>query len=114
MLSLVGSNLLVHCLETGLNLIYQEKYLTFSNAFRPANMKSLKMRDVESITKFIKMAFKSEDHKHWFCKSEESVGMATRRRQGHVLKPVKCMTQRYSRSSIPVMMNLLNWHPPLP
>ena len=62
MLSLVEINLRVCCFETRLNIIYQERYLTFYNAFRLANMKSLKMREVVSITKFSKKVFKSENH----------------------------------------------------
>lgn len=114
MLTKVESNMLERCLKTGLHIIYQERYITFSNALRLANMKSLKVRRVELITRFSKKAYKSEKYTHWFCKSEESEGMATRRRQGPILKPVQCRTQRYSRSSIPVMTKLLNWHPPLP
>ena len=107
------SNMLERCLKTGLHIIYQDRYLSFSNALQLAKMKSLKVRRVEHITRFSKKAYQSEKYKHWFCKSEEPAGMATRRRQAPVLKPVQCRTQRYSRSSIPVMTKLLNWHPPL-
>ena len=107
------SNMLERCLKTGLHIIYQDRYLSFSNALQLAKMKSLKVRRVEHITRFSKKAYQSEKYKHWFCKSEEPSGMDTRRRPAPVLKPVQCRTQRYSRSSIPVMTKLLNWHPPL-
>ena len=113
MITKAESNMLERCLKTGLHIVYQDRYLTFSNALRLAGMKSLKVRRVELLTRFSKKAYQSEKYKHWFCQSEDTGGMATRRRQAPLLKPVQCRTQRYSRSSIPVMTKLLNWHPPL-
>ena len=113
MITKVESNMLERCLKTGLHIIYQEKYTSFSQVLKLANMKSLKVRRVELITRFSKAAFKSDKYSKWFCKSEENLNVATRRSQAPILKPVQCRTQRYSRSSIPVMTQILSWHPPL-
>ena len=113
MITKVESNMLERCLKTGLHIIYQEKYTSFSQVLKLANMKSLKVRRVELITRFSKAAFKSDKYSNWFCKSEENLNVATRRSQAPILKPVQCRTQRYSRSSIPVMTQILSWHPPL-
>ena len=48
------SNMLERCLKTGLHIIYQEQYLSFNNALKLANMRSLKARRLEAITNFSK------------------------------------------------------------
>ena len=113
MITQVESNMLERCLKTGLHIIYQEKYISFSQVLKLANMSSLKMRRIELITNFSKKAYKSSKFNSWFCQSEATTNVALRRRQVPLLKPVQCRTQRYSRSSIPVMTKLLSWHPPL-
>ena len=113
MITKVESNMLERCLKTGLHIIYQDKYLSFSKALRLAGMKSLKARRVDLITRFSKKAYQSEKYRNWFCKNDNEANIDTRRRQAPVLKPVQCRTQRYSRSSIPVMTRILSWHPPL-
>ena len=77
MINKVESNMLERCLKTGLHIIYQEKYTTFSEVLKLAIMRSLKVRQVELITRFSKNAFKSNKYSNWFCKSEES-NIATR------------------------------------
>ena len=56
MITKVESNMLERCLKTGLHIIYQDKYLSFSKALRLAGMKSLKARRVDLITSFSKKA----------------------------------------------------------
>ena len=108
------SNMLERCLKTGLHVIYQEKYITFEQILKLANMKSLKTRRVELISSFSKKAFRHDKFKDWFSESEaRTVGARTRGKPIPRLKPVPCRTQRYQRSSIPLMTKLLSWHPPL-
>ena len=113
MITKAESNMLERCLKTGLHIIYQEKYLSFSQVLKLANMRSLKVRRVELITRFSKNALNSSKYSNWFCRNEETANIATRRSQPPLLKPVQCRTQRYSRTSIPLMTKLLSWHPPL-
>ena len=54
------SNMLERCLKTGLHVIYQEKYITFEQILKVANMKSLKTRRVELISSFSKKAFRHD------------------------------------------------------
>ena len=75
-------------------------------------MKSLKLRRFEAITNFSKKALASEKYKNWFSK-DTFVDSRTRGKPTAILKPVTCRTQRYKRSSLPLITKLLTWHPPL-
>ena len=114
MITKIESNMLERCLKTGLHIIYQEAYLSFNNALQLSNMKSLKLRRLELITRFSKKALLSSKYRDWFCQSEERTsGMTTRGKPVPLLKPVTCRTQRYERSSLLFMTKMLSWHPPL-
>ena len=106
------SNMLERCLKTGLHIIYQERYLSFNNALKLANMRSLKKRRLEAITNFSKRALLSEKYRNWFSKNN-CVESRTRWKPTAALKPVPCRTQRYKKSSLPLITKLLTWHPPL-
>ena len=106
------SNMLERCLKTGLHIIFQDQYLSFNHSLKLANMKSLKSRRLEQITSFSKKAIASEKYKSWFCKSD-ATSTKTRWKPTASLKPVTCRTQRYQKSSLPLMTRLLAWHPPL-
>lgn len=106
------SNMLERVLKTGLHIIYQDQYLSYSNALRLANIKSLKIRRLEAISNFSKKALFSDKYKYWFSKNTETISR-TRWKPKAGLKPVNCRTQRYQRSSLPLMTRLLSWHPPL-
>ena len=110
------SNMLERCLKTGLHIIFQEQYTSFSYCLRLASMSSLKTRRTAIITRFSKAALSNPKYKNWFCKSEEPTEGARTRQAGSrpLLKPVQCRTQRFERSPLPVMTRLLAWHPPLP
>ena len=110
------SNQLERCLKTGLHIIYQSQYTSFSHVLKLANTESLKSRRLKLITSFGKKALKSDKHKHWFVQSDMTqIEESRRRHQKPVpsLKPVECRTQRYERSTIPFLTKLLGWHPPL-
>ena len=108
------SNMLERVLKTGLHIIYQERYITFPQILKLANMRSLKTRRVALITSFSKKAFSHEKFKGWFSESEDrTAGARTRGRPIPRLNPVACRTQRYKRSSLPLMTKLLSWHPPM-
>jgi hypothetical protein len=120
MISKAESSMLERCLKTGLHIIYQNDYISFSHALSLANMKSLKVRRLSQITKFSKQAMKNEKYRKWFCESENPAarpGPALRptagRRPVPLLRPVPSRTQRYQHSALPVMTELLSWHPPL-
>jgi hypothetical protein len=120
MISKAESNSIERCLKTGLHIIFQSEYKSFEHALTLAGMKSLKARRLIQITKFSKQAIKSTRFNSWFCQSELAVarpGPALRptagRRPAPLLRLVPCRTQRYKHSALPVMTELLSWHPPL-
>jgi hypothetical protein len=117
---LIDCNMLERCLKTGLHIIYQKDYVSFEHALNLANMKSLKERRITQITKFSKQALKSEKYRGWFSETEApaarpgpSLRPTAGRRPPPRLRPVTCRTQRYQQSALPVMTELLAWHPPL-
>ena len=104
------SNMLERCLKTALHIIYQERYINFRQVLRLANMKSLKIRRVELITTFSKKAFRHSKFRGWFSESEaRNIGAITREKPIPRLRPIPCRTQRYERSSLPLMTKLLCW-----
>jgi hypothetical protein len=120
LISKAESSMLERCLKTGLHIIFQNDYVSFDHALSLANMKSLKERRVIQITKFSKQAFRNTKYRNWFCETEAPVarpGPALRptagRRPAPLLRPVTCRTQRYQQSALPIMTELLAWHPPL-
>ena len=110
------SNMLERVLKTGLHIIFQEKYENFRHSLKLANCLSLKQRRVIQITKFSKKSYNNSRFNTWFCKATEQQEppiRELRHRTVPLLKPVTCRTQRYARSSLPVMTSILSWHPPL-
>ena len=110
------SNMLERVLKTGLHIIFQEKYQNFKHALQLGNCLSLKERRIIQITKFSKKSYKNSRFKTWFCEADEpqaSVRNLRHKRPVPLLKPVTCRTQRFARSSLPVVTSILSWHPPL-
>ena len=96
-------------------IILQEEYISYEEALNNTNMKSLRARRMNLITKIAKKALRSERFQEWFSEEEPNFGMVPRSKESKkLLKAVKCRTQRYERSSLPFMTKLLSWHPPLP
>ena len=117
MITMQEGNMLERILKTGLHIIFQNEYGSFNNALRLGNLKSLQERRIVQLARFSKKAYKSDRFKSWFCESEEphEIQRNTRNPVGipPLVKPVPCRTQRYARSSLPLMTRLLSWHPPL-
>ena len=112
MISKVESNHFKRCLKTGLHIIYQSQYTSFTHILKLANMELLKTRRLKLITSFGKEAMKSDKHKEWFVINTNQ-SRTRYMKPLNILKPVPCQTQRFKRSSIPFMTKLLTWHPPL-
>ena len=119
MISSAESNMLERTLKTSLHIIFQEQYRSFKHALNLANLSSLRNRRIALLTKFSKKAYQSDKFKSWFFEPEKTHNdtheKITRQpvKCTPLLQPVTCRTQRYARSSIPVMTQLLSWHPPL-
>ena len=118
MITIQESNMLERVLKAGLHIIFQDNYINFKNALILGNLKSLKERRCAQIVTFSKKSYKNPRFQTWFC-NKEANGQPPiiETRNGHkntpLLKPVTCRTQRYARSSLPLMTSILAWHPPL-
>ena len=97
-------------LKTGLHKILREKYVSFKNALIVTNMKSLLFRLKEILYRFCQKAKKSEIFNQWFLEIQER--RLNRNTNTQIYKPVTCRTTRFTGSSLPVMTELLSWHPP--
>ena len=118
MITIQESNMLERVLKAGLHIIFQDNYINFKNALILGNLKSLKERRCAQIVSFSKKSYKNPRFQTWFCNKEANEQPPIiETRNGHkntpLLKPVTCRTQRYARSSLPLMTSILAWHPPL-
>ena len=59
MITKTESNMLKGCLKTGLHIIFQEKYISFTHCLKLAQISSLKQRRIAIITRFSKNALKN-------------------------------------------------------
>ena len=118
------SNMIERLLKTSLHIVFQDQYVSFKHSLKSAKLLSLRDRRKILITRFSKKCYNNEKFKLWFAENEmidpdiQNEHSETRRTRQPVptiprLKPVTCRTQRFARSSIPLMTQLLNWHPPL-
>ena len=102
-------------LKTGLRIILQENYRSYDSALKQTNMQTLRQRRVLLMNKFSQKAAKSERFRGWFVEESKDEERTLRtKKPTRLLKPIPCRTQRYARSSLPYMTELLSWHPPLP
>ena len=115
MITVNESNMLERCLKTGLRIILQENYRSYDSALKQTNMQTLRQRRVLLMNKFSQKAAKSERFRGWFVEESKDEERTLRtKKPTRLLKPIPCRTQRYARSSLPYMTELLSWHPPLP
>ena len=96
MITKTESNMLERCLKTGLHIIFQEQYISFTHCLQLAKISCLKQRRIAIITRFSLSAKKNTRYKNWFCQSEEpDEGARTRQADKRpLLKSVQCRTQR--------------------
>ena len=92
------SNMIERVFKTGLHIIYQEQYKTFTNALRLSKMKSLSSRRKDIIFKFIRRAIVNPKFESWFQTNQPTY---TTRRTKPMYKKVETRTVRYERSAFP-------------
>ena len=92
--------------ETGLYLVYGQKYQSYTWALRQAGMLTMRNQRQRIFEKFTRTCLKSPKFSKWFVKSEQG-GVATRSEKVN-FKPVPARTQAYARSAIPQMVALAN------
>ena len=85
-------------------VILGNKYTTYEEACSHLNMKTLAERRKELSLKFAKKASVHPIHQTWFVQNQES----TTRLKKPTFKPVCGRTERFLKSAIPYLTNLLN------
>ena len=93
-------------------IILGEDYISYAAALDTLECDHLDVRRVKLCENFAKKAFKNPKYTNWFC-IDDSVPLKMKTRSVATrnisnLKPVQTRTQRYERSPIPYMTELLN------
>ena len=94
-----------------LYIILGENYENYTNALEILELETLKERRFKLCEKFAKKALKHEKYKNWFQPNELSQKMNTRKSEKqklNILKPVTTRTERYRKSPLPYLTEVLN------
>ena len=98
--------------RTVASIILGVYYTSYSEALQILCLQTLKVRRLETCTKFAKKSFYSGKFSSWFQKSElknnENDRLCKEMPEITFLKTVKTRTKRYKKSPIPYLTNLIN------
>ena len=92
--------------KTAVKIILKNRYSNYDEALKMLKMESLDDRRTKLCLKFAKKCLKHEKMKKLFPLSKKNHGMNTRLTEK--FKVNKAKTERYRKSAIPYMQNLLN------
>ena len=92
--------------KTATKIILGKKYLNYQNALKTLNIDNLDKRRGKICLKFANNCLKNEKVKNLLPKSEQKHGMKLRKERK--FKTNKNITERYRKSAIPYMQELLN------
>ena len=109
----VESIMIERILKMGLQIILQEEYKSFRQALETVGMKTLSQHRKDILYKFSKGAEKSGKFNKWFSENEPEKRPRLCKNTKKRFKSVSCRTTRFKRSSLPVITEALEWHPPL-
>ena len=101
------SNQIESVLQTGLCLVYGEKYRSFSWVLGQTKMRTLKDQRSRFFFKFTRNCIGSTRFRNWFVRTEEPLGVSTRKKKPR-FKPIPARTHGFARSAIPQMVKLAN------
>ena len=89
-------------------VILGTNYRGYENALKVLEISKLSERREVLCLNFAKKAIKNDKYQHWFVVNEQNqLGMQTRSGKSG-LKTVETRTNRYRKSAIPYLTNLLN------
>ena len=90
-----------------MHILLQDKYTTYENALKVTKLKTLEDRRKELCYKFALKASEHKKHTHWFQKQD--IKRLTRSNKLTYTQPF-CRTEKYKKSAIPYLTDLLNTH----
>ena len=102
------SNQIERVQKTACAIILGEKYTSYKRALKILNMKTLQVRRSELCLSFAKKAMKSDKFSSWF--SFSTINYDKTRSEKDILTLVKTRTDKYKKSPIPYLTNILNDH----
>ena len=88
-----------------LHILLGNKYISYKSALSFCCLESLAERRMKLCTKFAKKALQNEKHSHWFVRNNKKVNT---RSKPALLKMPRYRCERFRRSPIPYLTNLLN------
>ena len=94
-------------LKTGLFLVYEHRFQSFSWALNEAKMKNLQDQRTKTFQVFTRKCIADKKFQKWFVLSDATSGSDTRQKPKKY-KPVPTRTQGFARSAIPQMVELAN------
>ena len=89
-----------------LHIVLGQRYKSYESALRLANLESLEQRRIQLCLSFAIKATKHPKHQDWFVPTNPH--RANTRSKKVQLKPPLCRLNRYAKSPIPYLTNLLN------
>ena len=92
--------------KTACAVILGDKHINYTKSLKALNMKTLENRRSELCLNFAKKAHNSEKFRTWFANNDSKY--CKTRSEKNVLKLVKTRTQKYKKSAIPYLTNILN------
>ena len=94
--------------KVALHIILGTDYISYSQALGTVNLKRLSTRREDICLKFAKKSIKNPKFSQWFSLSENlPQGIQTRSKKT-LLKPVITRTNKYAKSTLPYITDLLN------
>ena len=84
------------------------RHIYYKHALKTLDMKTLKVRRSELCLTFAKKALKSEKFANWFSINDNNYDKT--RSDKTVLNVVKTRTDKYMKSPVPYLTNILNDH----
>ena len=87
-------------------IVLAKNYHTYEEACTTLGMTSLKMRRIQLCKSFAVKSAKHPIHQHWFVKN--TAKQINTRKDKPVYKTVNVRTERFLKSAIPYLTNLLN------
>ena len=93
--------------KSAVRVIMGEKYESYKHGLAVLNLETLEKRRDKLCLSFAKKCLKNEKVRNFFPKNVQKHKMKLRKRK-KVFKTGRIRTERYKKSSIPFMVNLLN------
>ena len=87
-------------------IILGRNFLNYKNALKVLNIDNLQERRKKICLKFAKNCLKNDKVKDLFPKNDQPIKMNLRNQRKYKIKKIR--TERYKKSSLPYMQNLLN------